>query len=354
MIANLRRFSKLELGKEYPPKRESQDFQEFIDELKEEMRARYPQGMMPRQAHPKMHGLLQGSFKVLSNLPDALKVGVFSKEKEYALWMRLSSSNSTISPDFKGDIRGMAIKLMGVDGDKLITEEMDATTQDFILVTCETFISRNVKQFARTIRAIAKGSKFALLLYALNPGNWGVIARSLKRFITPHSLLDISYYSSTPYQFGSTAKAVKYLCRPLQPVSGMLPKNPDENYLKYGMVEKLKMQDVVFEFCVQFQENAYQMPIEDPTVAWRSEPIPLAIITIPRQEFDTDERRNFGENLSFNPWHALTEHRPLGGFNRARRWVYEAMAEFRHEQNHIQMKEPIDLTIPENSSNNNI
>ena len=38
------------------------------------------------------------------------------------------------------------------------------------------------------------------------------------------------------------------------------------------------------------------------------------------------------EQLSFNPWHALADHRPLGDFNRARRSIYDAMAAFRRDR----------------------
>ena len=38
------------------------------------------------------------------------------------------------------------------------------------------------------------------------------------------------------------------------------------------------------------------------------------------------------ESLSFNPWNALVDHRPLGDFNRARRAIYTAMAAFRAER----------------------
>ena len=38
------------------------------------------------------------------------------------------------------------------------------------------------------------------------------------------------------------------------------------------------------------------------------------------------------ESLSFNPWNALVDHRPLGDFNRARCAIYTAMAAFRAER----------------------
>ena len=42
-----------------------------------------------------------------------------------------------------------------------------------------------------------------------------------------------------------------------------------------------------------------------------------------------------GENMSFSPWHALEEHRPLGGINEARRRIYRDLSKFRHDQNKI-------------------
>ncbi len=90
-----------------------------------------------------------------------------------------------------------------------------------------------------------------------------------------------------------------------------------------------------FDFCIQFQTDAEKMPIEDPTVIWNSEFIKLATIKIPTQIFDTAERNEFGDDLTFNPWHCLPEHQPLGSFNRVRRMIYEEMYEFRLKHNRV-------------------
>ena len=78
------------------------------------------------------------------------------------------------------------------------------------------------------------------------------------------------------------------------------------------------------------------MPIEDPSINWKESDSPfitLATINIPIQEFDSEEQVAFCENLSFAPWHALPEHRPLGQLNRLRRHAYPASSGYRHEQN---------------------
>jgi hypothetical protein len=240
----------------------------------------------------------------------------------------------------------MAIKVVGVPGEKLIPDEAGAVTQDFVLISSETFISRNVRQFNRTIKAISSNNKLIFLLFALNPINWGVLFRSIRAFCKPGSVLEIPYYSTTPYQFGELSAAVKYQCLPRNARNIDPPDNPTDDFLRYQMVEHLKHEATYFDFYVQFQEDPYKMPIEDPTVKWTSLPQKVATLYIPIQEFDTDVNNDFGQNLSFTPWHSLPEHRPLGGFNRARRYVYEAMSKFRHEANQAPMFEPDSMNVP--------
>jgi hypothetical protein len=94
------------------------------------------------------------------------------------------------------------------------------------------------------------------------------------------------------------------------------------------------------------------MPVEDPGVAWDEAVSPfrkVGELRIPRQLFDTEARRKFGDNLSFNPWRCRVEHRPLGGISRARRQVYQALSNFRHERNDVGHTEP-DKTDAEWSS----
>lgn len=48
----------------------------------------------------------------------------------------------------------------------------------------------------------------------------------------------------------------------------------------------------------------------------------------------------FCQDLAFNPWRALPEHRPLGGINRVRREVYVALSAMRHDLNRVSYHEP--------------
>ena len=144
----------------------------------------------------------------------------------------------------------------------------------------------------------------------------------------------------TPLLFGDTP--CKVSARPVGSGSGFSDRTgPD--FLRDNLVNALGERDAAFELCVQLRTDPAAMPVEDPTIVWpeeRSPFLPVARITIPRQAFDTPERRTFGENLSFTPWHGLDDHRPLGGVNRVRRLVYEAISRLRHDLNHAPRQEP--------------
>ncbi len=93
--------------------------------------------------------------------------------------------------------------------------------------------------------------------------------------------------------------------------------------------------------------------VEDSKTEWREPEAPcikVATIRIPKQVFDTDAQMEFCENLSFTPWHARPEHRPLGGVNRVRRIVYEQVSKLRHRLNQAPREEPTgDESFPRQS-----
>ncbi|QAU35270.1 catalase family protein [Janthinobacterium sp. 17J80-10] len=295
-------------------------------------------GIMRRDAHPKMHGLVRAEFTVEPGLAPELQIGLFSRPQTYQAWIRFSNQSPSRGPDSERDIRGMAIKLMGVPGEKLLERQKNALTQDFILISTEAFVTRDVAQFDDLIKAMT-GSLWAKICFF--GVHWRVIRnlfRSMRKFANP---LQIRYFSTTPYLFGATA--AKYSAIPRIDRPDAVPANPASDYLRSAMVTQLGREEALFDFVVQLQTDAQAMPIEDPGRAWSEAASPwrkVATIRILRQEFDSDEQRAFGENLSFSPWHSLPAHRPLGGINRARRVVYDLISAFRHEYNHVPLQEP--------------
>ncbi len=326
------------LAQESPPPGEEIVTRNLAQQLTKKIAADYAGQIKRRDAHPKMHGLVRAEFIVEANLPEALRIGVFEAAKVYPAWIRFSNAFQKISPDINRDARGMAIKLMDVPGEKLLEEEKDAQTQDFLLVSSNVFLTRDVKEFDQLTRAVV-GSVFAKIWFFSTHWHftWTLI-KSMKKFANP---LQIRYWSTTPYLLGSSA--VKYSALPHVANADAIPADPPDDFLRRAMIRQLAQGDALFDFSIQFQTDAHSMPIEDPSVEWSevvSPFIKVATIRIPAQQFDDEQQRAFGENMSFTPWHSLPQHRPLGGINRARKLVYQTISQFRHQQNQAPMQEP--------------
>src|ERR1043166_2464849 len=109
------------------------------------------------------------------------------------------------------------------------------------------------------------------------------------------------------------------------------------------MVATLARQDVEFDIYVQVQTDPFLMPIENAAVMWPtsvSPYIPVAVLRIPRQTFDSPQQMAFARVLTYNPWHCIAEHRPLGNVSRARKRMYWELAQLPMQMNNVQHYEP--------------
>ncbi len=290
-----------------------------------------------RDAHPKMHGCVEAELRVLGGLPPALAKGLFAVPASYQAWVRFSNGSGAPAPDSHGDGRGMAVKVLGVAGSR-------TGTQDFIMINNPTFFVPDAAEYVDFTKA---ANPFTFFMPDLNPLHARLhdaltaLAIAGRKVSNPLSSL---YWSMTPYLYGDVP--CKYSARPTGPPSIFVDRT-DPDFLRNNLVSALQTGDAAFDFCIQLQRDPADMPVEDPTIEWRegdSPFVPVARLTIPRQGFDTPERRAFGENLSFTPWHGLDAHRPLGGINRVRRTVYETISRVRHEINSAVSVEPASLT----------
>ena len=122
-----------------------------------------------------------------------------------------------------------------------------------------------------------------------------------------------------------------------------LPLRPPDDYLRDAMVAALAGDDVALDFRVQVQTDPHRMPIENNGVLWpeRLSPrVSVATLRIPRQRFDSPAQIAFARRLSYNPWHCVPEHRPLGNQSRARRRMYYELSQLRHRMNDVPHYEP--------------
>jgi hypothetical protein len=85
------------------------------------------------------------------------------------------------------------------------------------------------------------------------------------------------------------------------------------------------------------------MPIENNAVLWPEKLSPrvsVATLRLPKQKFNSPAQIAFEKRLSYNPWHTIAEHRPLGNQSRARRRMYLTLSTLRHSMNEIPHYEP--------------
>lgn len=338
--------SNLELGKEYPEENEMEIAESMVKLLKDEMLRTYPPGAngkrQLRQIHPKMNGCVKAEFIIEKGLPHELRVGLFKEERSYPAWIRFSNGKTHPVPDYKKDIRGLAIKLMNVPGRKLDMNHPEINSHDFILMNTKNFVSGDIKKFRDILTVVTTPFSWPSLpgKIGIALSNLDVLKRAKKAAIKISNPCEISYFSTVPYRFGDETKAVKYAVVPSPSNQLINPDTASEDLLRNNFAATVKENALEFDFYIQFQTDAVKMPIEDPTVTWDSPLKKLATITIPKQLCNTPERQDFGDNLSFNVWHCLAEHRPLGSFNRIRSFIYEEMYAFRHQHNGIEDEEP--------------
>jgi hypothetical protein len=162
---------------------------------------------------------------------------------------------------------------------------------------------------------------------------------------TQSSPFEAPYFSCVPYLLGE-GQAMQYSVWPKTkqrtPIP-RLPLRPPDDYLRQAMVGALDASDVELDFRIQRQTDPHLMPIENASVLWpeRLSPrVSVATLRLPRQKFDSQAQIEFARRLSYNPWHSIAEHRPLGNQSRARRRMYLALSTLRHQMNAIAHYEP--------------
>jgi hypothetical protein len=314
-----------------------------------------------RDAHAKSHGVLKGVLSVYDGLPEPLAQGLFAAPRTYPVVVRLSTAPGDIEDDAIPAPRGMAIKIFGVDGPKALPAHEHETTQDFLLVNLPTIPFGDVAAYWRTqqiLERLADQPDFLKRITAELAGNLGRVLRfvgmpnqTLEGLGPPNThLLGETYYSMAALRFGDyIAKlGVAPLSASVRRLTGQaIHAGGNPSVLRDLVVDFFRSSSAEYEVRAQLCTDLTRMPVEDASVEWpeRESPYrPVGKITLPPQEAYSPARRVYADDaLSFNSWHTLAAHRPLGSLARARIRVYEASASFRRRMNAQPRREPRDI-----------
>ncbi|MDM0035544.1 hypothetical protein QTI33_25655 [Variovorax sp. J22P271] len=300
-------------------------------------------GGFERGGNTKTQGLVRGEFRVHDDIPAHMKRGIYAEPRTFRCWVRFSGPGPYITPDIDDvGFMSISIKLLGVPGPKLMEEEQH--TLDMFAVSTPTFVTPDAKCNAALQRESVKNAQIFYFVNLREPHLLDLVMQSL--FIkTQSSPFEAPYFSCVPYLMGE-GQAMQYSVWPKTkqrtPIP-RLPLRPPDDYLRQAMVSALANDDVELDFRVQMQTDPHLMPIENAGVLWPEKLSPrvsVATLRLPRQRFDSPAQMEFAKRLSYNPWHTIAEHRPLGNQSRARRRMYWELAKLRHTMNAVPHYEP--------------
>ena len=316
-------------------------------------------GQAIRSVHAKSHGILVGHLEVRSDLPDDLAQGLFANPGSYPIVMRFSTIPGDILDDSVSVPRGLAIKIIGVSGERLDGSESDVT-QDLLLINGPAFGAPNPRKFLSVVRLLARTTNRAEPLKKI----LSAVMRQVQKVIVaitgrpsamvatlgghPEThILGETYYSQAPLRFGDYI--AKISVAPISPglvalVQAPLNVNSAPNGLREAIVKFFEKNGGVWEVRAELCTDLEKMPIEDAAVIWPEELSPyrcIGSITVKPQLAWSEERASaVDDGMSFSPWHGLAAHRPLGGIMRARKSAYEMGRKFRAEKNRRVIHEP--------------
>jgi hypothetical protein len=333
----------LKLAEEKPIPDEEEYVDSIISSFQDQMRGLWKPGRFERGGNTKTFGIVRGEFIIHDNLPEPFRRGIYAQPQTFKAWVRFSGPGPYITPDIDDvGFMSISIKLLGVPGPKLMEDEK--FTLDMFGVSTPTFVTPDVKANAHLQIESFKNAQIFHFLNFRQPHVLDLIMQGLWTK-TQSSPLEAPYFSCVPYLLGE-GQAIQYSVWPKSkqrtPIP-RLPLRPPDDYLRQAMIATLAKEDVEFDIRLQLQTDPHLMPLENNAVYWpeRLSPrVSVATLRIPKQTFDSLAQLDFAKRLSYNPWHTIAEHRPLGNQNRARRRMYEELLKLRQRMNDVPRYEP--------------
>lgn len=323
------------------------DEEAYLDSIvatfEKQMRELWKPGGFERGGNTKTHGIMRGEFIVHDDLPSEFRRGIYAQPRTYKAWVRFSGPGPYVTPDIDDvGFMSISIKLMGVPGPKLMDDEK--FTQDMFGVSTPTFVTPDTKANAQLQIESRKNAQIFYFINFDRPHILDLIMQSLW-IKTQSSPFEAPYFSCVPYLLGE-GQAMQYSVWPRSKKRTPIPRlpwRPPDDYLRDAMVATLAKEDVEFDIRLQLQTDPHLMPIENNAVLWsekRSPRVSVATLRIPQQKFDSPAQMEFAKRLSYNPWHCIPDHRPLGNQNRARRRMYAELSTLRQKMNITHHYEP--------------
>jgi hypothetical protein len=266
---------------------------------------------------------------------------------------------------------GLAMKMFGIDGQKLMDDEPYAPTFDLVLKNTPLFIANTARHYLfieevvnDSARYLARGmlglhqllSDFLTGKGTLQEPDWAwdellAFLKTLALLNPPRHPLLSTFSSMGAVRHGEYIAKIRVAPAPnnaQQVVQADIDLSSGSDVFHSALARELEQRSYDFDLQVQLCADLDAMPVNELTVEWPEKLSPFVTvgrIHIPRQEVAGVAGENFerADALAFNQWRVTAQHAPLGEIMRVRK-IYATSARVRRVLNHQPQAEP---TSPE-------
>lgn len=260
-----------------------------------------------------------GTLEIFPGLPEHAAHGVFAVPGHRDAIVRMSNGAFDIQANTKPDIRGFAVRVLGVSGPGALGGVSDH--QDFLLINHDVFGARDSDEFVEIAVHAARG-QLALLWHMIRSRGIGAALTVLKGLAAKlgkpfAGFAAEAFNTAVPHRNGPYA--VKVILSPSAPAPASGRDFSDD------IRQRVAAGSLTYEMYLHFFTDEPTTPIEDNTIAWPKDVAPLVHVgrlTLTRTGVPVD-------GIAFDPWGGLEAHRPLGEVMRARKSAYHLSAKAR-------------------------
>ena len=188
-----------ELNREYPELDDPAVFEHMVNLTVGHMKP--IDGQMRRAQHAKATSCVTAEFRIAEEVPSHLRHGIFRQPGQtFSAIVRLSNSQGSFDKDGTGTARGLAIKLLNVEGTRAIAGDA-GNTQDFLMMDHPVFPFPDPKAYVETMvrKDIPLIGDLVVVahLALLEPKELKVLKAIKDKHVA--SPLEIDYWSGTPF-----------------------------------------------------------------------------------------------------------------------------------------------------------
>ena len=312
-----------------------------------------------RDAHAKSHGFLKGILTIPENLPDHLAQGIFAHPGYYDVMVRLSAAPGDLRSDKTPVPHGFALKILNVLGERLLPEDSsEGKNQDFLMVNMPVLVFGTVRKYMQMLPFMTEAERAPELVMRGLRGVMRGVDHLVSRAGFPasatikglarsqHHILGETYHSMAALRYGNYIAKISVApeSESVKQLTGIPMQIQEDSGIRDLVQDFFKRNTADYVIRAQLCTNLDRMPIEDAAVLWDEDESPHQVIGtlhFPKQQTFSPARRVYSDDvLSFNPWHGVKEHQPLGSIMRVRMQVYERSCCFRHYMNTQPRTEP--------------